>query len=176
MFFTLIGTIFAGFAGAGMVMLLRFALKNRIPGWATPVAAGVAMLAATIGSEYGWYENTRRTIPDTFEIVSIREERDWYRPWTYIIPFVSGFVSIDRASEMTNEAVPGVRLIQGYIFQRFGATNSVPMLVDCPGSRRAEVIDGLALGEDGTPTDVDWVEVPEDDALLRAVCGGTAAS
>ena len=50
MFFELIGTIVAGVAAAPLVWAINRTLKGRLPSWLVPVAAGAAMLAATISS------------------------------------------------------------------------------------------------------------------------------
>lgn len=170
MFLSLMATLFAGFAGAGMVLLLRTVLKDRIPKWATPVAAGAAMIAATIGSEYSWYDTTRQALPEGMEVVATRENTSWWRPWTYAAPYVDGFVALDRVSVRTNDAAPGVHLLNLYVFGRWAATTEIPSLVDCLENRRAEVIDGVEFDQDGAPLNADWRDVPEDDALLSAVC------
>ncbi|MBO6602253.1 hypothetical protein [Rhodophyticola sp.] len=170
MFFTLIATLFAGLAGAGMVMLLRTILKDRVPKWATPIAAGAAMIAATIGSEYAWYDGTLQTLPAGMEVVATRENQSWWRPWTFVVPYTDGFVAVDQSSVRTNDAVPGVHLLNVYVFARWQAATQIPSLVDCIRNRRADVIDGIEFDENGTPIDADWREVAPDDALLAAVC------
>ena len=47
MVFELIATIVAGFAGAGVALLLNKIFGGRLPRWIMPVAAGAAMLATT---------------------------------------------------------------------------------------------------------------------------------
>ncbi|MFT5868946.1 MAG: hypothetical protein ACJAXT_001530 [Paracoccaceae bacterium] len=170
MFITLMATIFAGFAGAGMVMLFRIALKDRIPGWATPLAAGGAMIAATIASEYSWYDGTVASLPAEFEIAATRENQAPYRPWTYLRPFTDGFIAVDQGSIRTNDAVPGTRLVNLYIYGRFSAITEVPVLFDCDDSQRADIIDGVEFDLDGIPLDVVWRDVDMTDPMLRATC------
>ena len=69
MFLELIGTIFAGFAFAGIVLVLNKLTGGRLPRWATPVAAGLGMIGMTIASEYSWYDRTRETLPDSVNII-----------------------------------------------------------------------------------------------------------
>ena len=109
MFLELIATFIAGFAGAGAVMLINRILGGRLPRWLTPVAAGGAMLAATIANEYGWYECTVETMPEGMEVATAVEERAFYRPWTYLVPYTSRFIAVDTASVRTNDALPGQR-------------------------------------------------------------------
>ena len=53
--------------GAGLMALIRMATGGRLPKWLTPVAAGGAMIAATVSSEYSWYSRTTATLPEGFE-------------------------------------------------------------------------------------------------------------
>ncbi|QBX99419.1 hypothetical protein E2K80_00650 [Rhodophyticola sp. CCM32] len=170
MFYTLIATLCAGIAGAGLVMLLRTVLKGRVPKWATPVAAGAAMIAATIGSEYAWYETSADALPEGMEIVATRENQSWYRPWTYLSPYIDGFVAVDLLSVRTNQAAPGLHLLNVYVFGRWSAATEIPSLVDCDQNRRATIIDGIIFDEDGTPQNVQWQDADETDELIIAVC------
>ncbi|MCG7859802.1 hypothetical protein MD537_22680, partial [Flavihumibacter sediminis] len=69
MFLELIATIFAGVAAAGVMLVITRASKGRLPKWLTPVAAGGAMIAATVSSEYGWYARTSASLPEEFAII-----------------------------------------------------------------------------------------------------------
>jgi hypothetical protein len=176
MIYTLIGTFAAGICGAGFVLMLRFLYKERIPKGAAPVAGGLFMLAATIGSEYSWYPNTIANLPDVIEVVTVRDQQNWYRPWTFVAPYVTAFVAIDRSSTRTNDAVPDIHLLNFYLFQRFNAVVEMPTLVDCAERNRANVIDGLEFDDDGRPVDVQWTAVAGDDALVQAACDETEAA
>ncbi|MBF9036777.1 hypothetical protein HKCCE2091_21290 [Rhodobacterales bacterium HKCCE2091] len=170
MLFTLIAVAAAGLVGGIMAALLRWRYR-RIPGWVVPVTAGALMLAATISSEYGWFGNTRDALPEGVEIVATHEHRAPYQPWTYLVPYINGFVAVDGGSLRTNDAVPDLRLVNVYVFARWQAPTEVPIAVDCAQGARADLIDGVEFDADGRPEGVTWREVPEDDALLGAVCG-----
>ena len=62
MFWTLVTVFFAGFAGAGIGLVLRHLTRNRVPKGIIPVCAGLTMILATIGQEYGWYNGARSTM------------------------------------------------------------------------------------------------------------------
>ncbi|MDX1744187.1 MAG: hypothetical protein R3186_11440, partial [Ruegeria sp.] len=98
MFLELIGTIFAGFAFAGVAMLVNKLTGGRLPRWSAPVAAGLGMIGVTIASEYSWYDRTFDPLSDQLVIVEKIESRALYRPWTYALPFVIRFSAIDPAS------------------------------------------------------------------------------
>lgn len=165
MFWELIATLITGIAAAGAVMLVRLPLKGFIPGWVTPVTAGLAMLAFTIYSEYNWYPRTLAALPDGIEITAERENTAWFRPWTYARPFIDGFVAVDTASVQTNPALPDARLVTLYIFGRGAPTGKIPAVFNCAKAQRADVIDSTTL-----PTDSDWRDVPADDPTLLAAC------
>ena len=103
MFLELIGTIFAGFAFAGIVMVLNKLTGGRLPRWMTPVAAGLGMIGVTIASEYSWYDRTRDTLPEGMAVIQEVESRAFYRPWTYAVPFVDRFAAIDASSVRKND-------------------------------------------------------------------------
>lgn len=171
MFWELVATLVAGVAAAGLVLALGKLTGGRLPRWVMPVAAGAAMIAMAIYNEYGWYPRTEANLPDGLEIVETVENRVWYRPWTYAAPYVERFVAVDRLSVQTHEAVPEHRLADVYLFGRWAPVHRLPVLADCAGWRRAALTDGFAFEDDGSVTGADWADVPEDDAIVTALCG-----
>ena len=170
MVFELIAVIVAGFAGAGATLLLNKLLGGRLPRWVMPVAAGCAMLAVTITNEYGWYARTSGALPEGLEVATTVEDRAFYRPWTYIVPFVSRFLAVDTKTIRTNAAAPGQRLVDVYAFGRWMPPRQVRVAVDCTAGRRADIADGVSFGADGSLDGADWREVGADDPILRTAC------
>jgi len=173
MIFELIGTILAGVAAALLVWALNRALKGRLPSWLIPVAAGAAMLAATIASEYGWYARTVATLPEGMIVAQTVEETAFYRPWTYLWPFTSRFVAADPVTARSHPDHPGQRIVDLVFYGRWSRTAKVPMLFDCAGDRRADIADGIAFGEGGAVQGVDWRAVPPGDPVQAAACAET---
>ncbi|MBO9425463.1 hypothetical protein J7444_12075 [Labrenzia sp. R4_1] len=171
MFVELIATIVAGIAAAGLVMLINRALGGRMPKWLAPVMAGVAMLATTISSEYGWYERTRETLPEGLVVAQTVENRSFYRPWTFALPYVERFVAIDTLSIKTHDAQPGMKLADAYYFGRWSTVNKLPVLTDCTETRRAALIDAVTFENSGTIDGIQWVQVPESDPMVSTICG-----
>lgn len=170
MFLELIATVIAGIGAAGVVMLLIRAGVG-LPRWSVPVVAGLAMIAATITSEYGWYDRTRANLPDGLTVVDTVESRALYRPWTYLFPYVNRFAALDVATLKRNPARPGERIGDLYFFGRWQAVQKLPILLDCTGQRRASLADGAEFDADGTVTDARWIETGADDPVLAAGCG-----
>jgi hypothetical protein len=171
MFVELIATIVAGVAAAGLVMLINRVLGGRMPRWLAPVMAGVAMLATTISNEYGWYARTKETLPDDLVVAQTVENRSFYRPWTYVLPYVERFVAIDTLSVQTHSAQPDMKLVDAYFFGRWSTVNKLPVLADCIEHRRAALVDGISFKNDGNIEGVDWVDVADDDPLVARICG-----
>ena len=172
MIFELIGTIMAGVAAALLVWALRRTLKGRLPAWLIPAAAGAAMLAATISSEYGWYARTAAALPAGMVVAQTVEESAFYRPWTYIWPYTSRFVAADPATARSHPDHPGQRIVDLIFHGRWSRTARVPVLFDCVGDRRADIADGVEFGAGGAVQDVRWRDVPPDDPLQTAACAG----
>ncbi len=171
MFVELIATIVAGAAAAGLVMLINRTLGGRMPKWLAPVMAGVAMLATTISNEYGWYGRTTETLPDGLVVAQTVDTRAFYRPWTYVLPYVDRFVAIDTFSIQTHSAQPGIKLADTYFFGRWSTVSKLPVLTDCVDTRRAALMDGITFESGGAIDGADWVDVPDNDPIVSTVCG-----
>lgn len=170
MIFELIGTILAGVAAALLVWAVNRTLKGRLPSWLIPVSAGAAMLAATISSEYGWYARTAATLPEGMIVAQTVEETAFYRPWTYLRPFTSRFVAADPLAARTHPDHPDQRIVDLVFYGRWARIAKVPMLFDCAGNRRADIVDGIEFGEGGAVLDARWRAVPPGDPVQDAAC------
>ena len=100
MFLELIAVAVAGFAGAGAIMALRLVLGDRLPRWLVPVGAGLAMLAATISSEYNWFSRTAGALPEGVVVAdSVTDTAPW-RPWTYLVPLTVRAMAQVRGADL----------------------------------------------------------------------------
>ena len=170
MFFELIGTIVAGIATALLFWAINRALGRRLPSWLGPVSAGIAMLLATISSEYGWFERTKATMPEGMVVAQTVEEQVFYRPWTYANPFVSRFVAVDQAAMRTHPDQPDKRIVDLVFYGRWSRTAKIPVLFDCAAFKRADIVDGIEFGADGEVVGVQWVDMEQSDPILQAAC------
>ncbi|MGR3272189.1 hypothetical protein DU478_12625 [Thalassococcus profundi] len=164
MFLELIAVAVAGFAGAGAIMALRLVLGDRLPRWLVPVGAGLAMLAATISSEYNWFSRTAGALPEGVVVAdSVTDTAPW-RPWTYLVPLTDRFVAVDTGNLVQNEE-QGLYMADLYFFGRWKPVQSVQMMIDCADGRRADP----ALGDGSDPV---WRDVGSEDPIVRTVCSG----
>jgi hypothetical protein len=176
MFWALLTALVAGVAGAGIGLGLRALTRNRLPKGIIPICAGVAMIVATVGTEYGWYPNVVRTMAPDLVIISQREQQAWYQPWTYVRPWVRGFVGYSPSETVETAEGSGIYVVQVRGQERWQPQIVRPILVDCSGSRRAEFRPETEISDDGEPTNAEWLDVPSDDPTISAVCGGGAAA
>lgn len=166
MFLELIATFAAGIGAAAAVLVLAHLSGGRLPRYAAPAAAGLAMLAYAIWSEYSWAARMAGTLPEGVEVIhEVAESKPW-KPWTYAVPQVTRFVVLDRAGVQSNPAVPGVFLVDVYLFARWNPPARLPQFVDCPNRARAEVTEAALAN----PSRAAWRRAPEDDPLLEALC------
>lgn len=170
MFLELIATVIAGLATAGVVMLLGRLSRGRLPRWLTPVAAGLAMISVTIASEYGWYGRTVATLPEGMIVAQTVEKKAIYQPWTYAVPYIDRFVAVDASAMRSHPDIPDQHIAQLYFFGRWSPVSEVPVLVDCAGNRRADLMDGTSFDIDGAVLDADWIPVDSRDPVVSAVC------
>ncbi|TQV74406.1 hypothetical protein [Denitrobaculum tricleocarpae] len=170
MLMELIATFALGFCAAGVVMLLRRFTSGRLPRWSTPLAAGLAMISFTLWSEYTWFSRTEAGLPESFEVVTQHEHTSIFRPWTKLTPFVDRFSAIDKNALRRNEQVPGQVMAEVLMVARHTGNARLPVLIDCPGTRRADLSDGMEFDEAGALVDADWFQLTSDDPLLKTVC------
>lgn len=166
MFLELIATFIAGIGAAGVVLLLNRLTGGRLPSWFVPAAAGLAMIAFTIWSEYSWAGRTMAELPEGLEVISQGERRAAWKPWTYLAPQVDRLAVLDTGSVQTKPEAPDVRLVELYLFARWRATAVTPQLVDCAAGARADVSD-VALADPGQAA---WIPVGAGDPLVRLAC------
>lgn len=170
MFFELIATIAAGAAAALLVWAVNRTLKGRLPSWTLPVAAGIAMLAATISSEYSWFSRTQSNMPQGFVVTETVQEQKFYRPWTYVKPFTSRFIAVDQATARTNPDFPDQRMVDLVIYGRWARTAKIPALFDCAAHARADLVDGVEFGANGEVLNAGWLPMEADAPVLQAAC------
>ncbi|MEM6666181.1 MAG: hypothetical protein AAF638_07230 [Pseudomonadota bacterium] len=171
MFFELIATFVAGIAGAGVAMLARKLTGGRLARWIVPVAAGATMLGVTIANEYSWYDRTSAVLPNGIEVALSVEETVFYRPWTYLRPFVTRFVAVDLASMRTNDAFPDQRIVNVILYGRWTQTKTFGVIFDCEKGRRADMVESVDFADDGAVEGVVWLETGFDDPVVKTACG-----
>ncbi|MBU2963328.1 hypothetical protein KO516_21370 [Citreicella sp. C3M06] len=167
MFWELIAVFVAGFAGAGIMLVMVKGSRGRLPRWLVPVAAGAAMLAASIANEYGWYGRTETNLPEGFDVVASHESRALWRPWTYAFPMIDRFIAVDLANPVENTQTEGLFMVRAAFYGRWRPTSEAQMLVDCAQGRTA-----IPSGDAGTPM---WRSDPQDP-VLQAVCAQQSTS
>jgi len=175
-FWALMTALFAGIAGAGIGLGLRALSGKRLPKGIIPVCAGATMLVATVGTEYGWYTNVLRTMAPDLVVISEREQQAWYQPWTFVRPWVRGFIGYSPSEMVETAEGSDIYVVQLRRQERWQPQMVLPNIVDCEGGRRADILPDTEFSETGEPVGVTWREVPDDDPILSAVCGGGAAA
>jgi len=175
MFWTLITVFIAGFAGAGIGFLLRNISRSRLPKGIVPVCAGLTMIVATVGLEYGWMNGVRSTMAEDLVVVSTREQQSWYQPWTMVRPWVRGFIGFSPAETVETAEGSGILAVQLRLQERWQPQIVRPALVDCADARWTDLTAGTEFTDAGAPIDATWRAEDPDFPIVSAVCGGEAA-
>lgn len=170
MLIELIATLALGAAVAGIVLLLSRFSKSNLPRSFAPVAAGIAMIGFQVWSEYAWFDRTASALPSGIKVTEQYTQAVPWRPWTYLMPQVNRFVAVDVETARRHPNQPDQVMADVFLFTRFAPTVSVPQLVDCKTSRRADIADGVKFGDSGQVLDPGWTEAGADDPLLAALC------
>jgi hypothetical protein len=170
MFFEIVATFVAGFAGAGIWLLVSTLTRGRLPRRAFPVAAGVAMIGFAIWSEYDWYPQMSDALPPGVVVADSTPSRSPLRPWTYFAPLTDSFIAVDVRGMRINPASPDQRLADVYRFARWQPVVRRGVLFDCAGSRTADITPDLAFGADRQVTGAAWRDLAASDPILRTAC------
>lgn len=171
MLFELIAVIAAGFAAGGAMLLVQRAV-SALPRWLVPLVAGAAMIATAVSLEYSWYGRTRAALPPGVEVALTRENRAPWRPWSYVFPYVDGFIAVDRGGARRNPAAPDQRMVDLYVFGRWAPTQRRQAVFDCARGRRADLGPGVTLGENGSVAGASWRDTGREDPVTAAACAG----
>lgn len=170
MFLELIATIFMGLGVAGIVLLANKVLRGRLPKWAVPASGGIAMIAFSIWSEYSWYPRTAAILPEPVVVAWSNSQSAPWKPWTYLAPQTTRFVAVDTGSIRTNDALPGQRMVDLYLMGRWAPSRQVSILLDCPGARRADLMENVAMDANGAVHPDAWVTMDPADPVLTTAC------
>ncbi|MEZ5778935.1 MAG: hypothetical protein R3E44_11305 [Paracoccaceae bacterium] len=167
-----ISTISAGFAAAGVVLILNHLSGRRLPKWALPAGVGLAMLSFAVWNEYSWYPRTRAQLPDSVIVASAPADRSVYRPWSYVAPLVTRFVAVDKSGAVYSTTQPDLFVASAIIVQRWAPSERIPVAFDCARRVRADLFEGAELAANGTLRGAEWNAPDPDDVLVQAACRG----
>lgn len=170
MYVDIITIIAAGFAAAGIVMILNRLTGKRLPRWVVPAGAGAGMILMSLTNEYRWYPRTLDLLPEGFAVISTADHRAIYSPWTYVVPYVDRFVAVDVAGARRNEAQPDLRLSRVIFFTRWEPVRVVPVVFDCVQGRSALLDPDAMFNDDGSIRVTRWDQTGLDDPATAKVC------
>lgn len=165
-----VATISAGVGLAGVVMAIRHFTRGKLPKYVIPAFVGLGMLIFSIWNEYSWFPRVREALPEEVVILSAPNDRVAYRPWTYLFPVSTRFVALDGTSVRPATGNPSLQLADAMIVQRWVKTVRIPMAFDCAQNLRADLVEGAAIGADGTLSGAAWQRVDATDEMQVAAC------
>lgn len=166
MLYEFIATIAAGFALAGVALLMQHLAKlakKKTPKWLVPIFAGIGMLFFQIHQEYHWYDQQTTSLPERMVVVKTIEDSAWFRPWTYLKPQTIRFMAVDKGNIQIYNDKPHIKLINLYLFERRMSTKTIPQLIDCQQKTRANSLQDLEVS-------ANWIKLTDTDELIKAIC------
>ncbi|MBK5922330.1 hypothetical protein CCR90_00780 [Rhodovulum sulfidophilum] len=166
MYIELIAIIVAGIGTGGLVLVVNRLTGRRLPRFAVPLAAALAMFAYALWSEYTWGTRTVASLPEgVVEVTHVDQAIPW-KPWTLLAPVTTRVMAANRIGVQSRPDAPEVRLVELYLLARWHSARTVMVLIDCAAPARADATDA-ALTD---PSVADWQPLGPADPLLRAVC------
>lgn len=170
MLIDLIATVAAGFAGAGIALILRHLSGGRIHKGLAPIAAGLAMISYLVWNDYNWFDRTSEGLDERLEVVATYPESAVWRPWSYVVPVTERFMAYDTGTVMRNDAAPGQALVNLYLYARRTPPAAMPLVIDCELMRRGNLYNDVQFAEDGSLDGVTWHDMAADDPLIEPIC------
>ncbi len=174
MYVDIISIVAAGFAAAGLALILNRLTGRRLPRWIVPALAGLGMIAMSLTSEYRWYPRTLTLLPEGYEVISTVDFSAPFSPWTYLVPYVHRFAAVNVAGAQRNPNVPDLRLTNVVFFERWQPVQFRTALFDCVQGRSALLEDDALFNDDGTVQVARWDQTGLDDPATAAVCESSA--
>ncbi|MDX1598779.1 MAG: hypothetical protein R3295_08970 [Marinobacter sp.] len=168
MFWTLVATVFCGLGAAGIALGIRAATRNKAPRWIIPVFAGMGMLGYLIQGEYTWYDHKKAQLPEEAVVVSTQNEGIFWRPWTFVFPYVTSFTTVDTQSISRDSDNQNVVRFTLYRFEQ-KMTDAVSHRIHIINCTTQELV---PLGSDGRPRVDNLKLLVSGDPLLETVCSG----
>lgn len=169
MFWTFVATVFCGLGAAGIALGIRSITRKRAPKWIIPVFAGIGMLAYLVHGEYTWYEHKKSLLPEEAIVVNAEYEGIFWRPWTFVVPYVTAFSTVDTKSIGRDTGNKNIVRFTLYRFDQT-VTDAVSHRVHLLNCQTRELV---PLGSDGNPRVDNMKQLDSDDKLLNTVCGKT---
>jgi hypothetical protein len=170
MYVDIITIIAAGFAAAGVALILNHLSKRRLPRWIIPAFAGAGMIAMSLTNEYRWYPRTLTLLPEGYAVVSTVDYSAPFSPWTYLVPYVNRFAAVDVAGAQRNANLPALRLTNVVFFHRWQPVQFRTALFDCEQGRSALLEGDVTFNEDGSIRVPRWDQTGLEDPATALVC------
>lgn len=162
-----IATLSLGAGAAGIILLVQKITKGALPRWAMPAAAGLAMFAFAVWSEYSWSARSMEALgPDAVVARAVKQQQIW-RPWTFLAPVTTRLIALDGTDTVN---IDGTVVTDMYLLSRWQDGAVVPAAFDCLLNRRADLFNGRGPDIAVTLQSADWLAVGADDLVLRAAC------
>lgn len=166
MFWTFVATVVCGLGAAGIALGIRAATRNKAPKWIIPVFAGAGMLGYLIYMEYTWFDQKEARLPQEAVVVSTESNGILWRPWTFVLPYVTAFSTVDTKSISRDTNSEDIVRFTLYRFEQ-KMTDAVSHRIHIINCATRELV---PLGSDGTPR-VDNLKLLEPgDPLYETVC------
>ncbi|MFU8825005.1 hypothetical protein [Yoonia sp.] len=170
MYVDIITIVAAGFAAAGVALILNRLTGRRLPRWIVPAFAGGGMILMSLTNEYRWYPRTLTLLPSGYEVISTGDYSAPFSPWTYVLPYVNRFAAVDVAGVQRNANLPDLRLTNVVFFMRWQPVQMRTAVFDCAQGRSALIDGDVVFQDDGSIRVPRWDQTGPDDPATALVC------
>ncbi len=180
MIYEFIATISAGFAMAGIALILRhlakLLFKKQLPKWIIPLFTAIGIFAFQIQQEYYWFAQMQSKLPQGVKVVKQIEQTSWYRPWTYLKPQTVRFMAIDMGNMQTNPQQPHLKRTNLYLFERRMSSQIIPQAFNCQTAKHSNLPMAQSettqseISQSQQQAKIQWIAMDKDSKLYQLVC------
>ena len=167
MFWTFVATIFCGLGAAGIALGIRAVTAKRAPRWLIPVFAGAGMLGYLVSGEYTWFDHKRSLLPEGAVVVATEQEQIFFRPWTFVAPYVTAFSTVDTSGFRQDTDDANIIRFTLYRFEQT-VTDAVSHRAHLINCQSRELV---PLDSNGAPRVDNMKRLESTDLLYKTVCG-----
>lgn len=126
------------------------------------------MLGYLIQGEYTWYDHKKAQLPEEAVVVSTQDDGIFWRPWTFVFPYVTSFTTVDTRSISHDSDNQNIVRFTLYRFEQ-KLTDAVSHRIHIINCATQELV---PLGSDGSPRVDNLKTLVSGDPLLETVCSG----
>ncbi len=163
--------------GVGTIGILLIVFKlwgQKAPRYLIPMSAGAAMVIFTVYNDYDWVNRAKKILPPDVVVAKEIGTEILLRPWTMFVPVVEQLVIFDKLKLRRHATQSNFVMVEAALMSRYMGAQEKLYLVDCDAGKEIELTAESKMGDDGLPTNGEWLALTQDAPMLVEACKAPA--